>query len=108
MLLADAGAEFAHFSAKGAEANRKRRIPSHPLRRENADIRAVTAEPDAARHEILCLLIMRHLHPDHVVAAGIADPRAIQTGLDAIQAVLIDRLYRRRHFHGCPLVNAYP
>jgi hypothetical protein len=77
MLLADASAELAHFSAKRAEANRKRRSPSHPLRREEADIRAITTEPDTARHEVLGLLIMGHLHADHVIAAGIADSRAI-------------------------------
>jgi len=89
MLLADAGTEFTHFDTERAKANGKGRGPSHPLRRKEADVRAIAAKPDATHHQVLCLFVFRHVHADHVVTTGIADTRAIQTSLYAIKSMLI-------------------
>jgi len=89
MLLADAGTELAHLHTECAEANGKGRSPSHPLCGQQAYVGAIPAQPDAPRHEFLCLLVLRHLHADHIVATGVADARAIQARLNAIESMLI-------------------
>jgi hypothetical protein len=70
MLLAGLGAGVAHLSADPAHRLRERRQPTHPIRRERADVRTVPAESDAPRHQFV---IAVRRHPDHVVRAGIAD-----------------------------------
>lgn len=89
MLLADSGTELAHFDAERAKPNRKGRGPSHPLRGKDTKVGAVATESDATGHQFTGLMILRHVHPDHIVAASVADSRAIQTGLDTVQTMLI-------------------
>lgn len=72
MLLANAGAELTQFGAQRTDTNRKRRRAPHPLRSEQTDIGAITAEPDTAGRQILVGLVR---HADHVIPAGIADTR---------------------------------
>ena len=80
MLFTHAGADFTQFCAQRAHAERKGGGSSHPLRREQADVGAITTEPDASRRQILPGLMR---HADHVVSALVANPGTGQAGLDA-------------------------
>jgi len=59
MLFTDAGAQFTEFSAQRADTDRKYGGAAHPLRREQADVPAITAEANASGRQVMGCL-MRH------------------------------------------------
>lgn len=85
MLLAEPGAELANLCTERADTNGKGRVPAHPLSRQKTDIRTVSAESDAADHEVIGVFMR---HADHVVRAGVANVRAIHARLDTVDGVL--------------------
>jgi hypothetical protein len=81
VLFADSGTELADFRAQLTDPRRKGGLSSHPLGREETDIGAVSAKSDAAYHQVVAALMR---HADHVICAGVADPGAGKTGLNAM------------------------
>ena len=78
VLFAHLRAGVANIRAKATELFRKLGHSAHPLCRQRTDIGAFTTEANTAGHEIH--IMSPRLHPDHVVAALIADLRAGPAG----------------------------
>lgn len=87
MLFAEPGAELTHFCTERTDPDAKGRVPAHPLRRQEADVRAVTAESDAPDDHVIGFFMP---HPDHVVCAGVAVVRAIHARLDTFDGMLLE------------------
>lgn len=87
LLFAEPGAELTHFCTECADPDAKGRVPAHPLRRQEADVRAVTAESDAPDDHVIGFFMP---HPDHVVCAGVAVVRAIHARLDTFDGMLLE------------------
>jgi len=96
LFLTEAGTEFTDLGAPCAHTDGKGRGAAHPLSREQADVRAVTTEANTAGHKILLRFVR---HADHVVSAGITQTGAVETGLYAVDSVLVDGVGCGCHAH---------
>lgn len=96
LFFTEAGTEFTHLGAPGAQPDGERGGPAHPLSREETDVGAVPTESNTAGHQILLCFMG---HTDHVVPAGITQTGALKAGLDAVDSVLIDGVGRCSRGH---------
>ena len=93
LLLAESGTELTDFGTERTQTDGKRRIPPHPLRRQQTDVCTVATQSDAADDRVI-RFVMRH--PDHLVRTGIAEVCAVHARLDAFDGVLLQGMS-----HGC-------
>ena len=69
----------AYFGTQSADLFCQWGEAAHPLGRKGTHVRAVTTHANTEGHKIRFIV----LHMDHVIAAGIADPRTGPTGGNA-------------------------
>jgi hypothetical protein len=80
MLFADFRAPLAHVCTGSTEHVDTGRESAHPPRGQRAEIGAISAQPDAQRHQSF---LVAAVHADHVIRTAIANLGTWQTGIYA-------------------------
>ncbi|HSL03390.1 MAG TPA: hypothetical protein VK901_07620 [Nitrospiraceae bacterium] len=96
MLFTDLGTCVADIGAEAAQSISHRGSLTHPTSGQQADIRALAAQPNALCHEFLITMMV---HADHVVAASLAGLGTGETGGNtfSIKFCLGQTIFRHTH-----------